>query len=138
MIIFRCSQCKQKMQVSKAYCGKAVGCVKCGQLIRVPEPQGESGEGGEREKGGVIKFHCPSCNQKIRVGRKYAGKRARCANCKTVVRIPLVKEAAAKGPAKSEARKEEIRGGGMFEDGGGMFEMEGFGGELLEAESGKD
>ena len=138
MIVFRCSQCRQKMQVRDEYSGKAVRCVKCGQVIRVPEPVGESGAGGEREKEGVIKFRCPSCNQKIGVGRKYAGKRARCAKCKTAVRIPMVKEEEAKGPAKPEATKEEIRGGGMFEDDGEMFEMEGFGGELLEGEAGKD
>lgn len=36
----------------------------------------------------MIKFRCPSCNQKLGVPDEYAGKRVRCTRCKEATQIP--------------------------------------------------
>jgi hypothetical protein len=42
-----------------------------------------------------IEVQCPSCAKKFRVAEKFAGKKARCANCQGVIDIPAADEAAA-------------------------------------------
>ncbi len=36
----------------------------------------------------MIKFHCPSCSQKLGVPDEYAGKRVRCTRCKEAMQVP--------------------------------------------------
>lgn len=38
----------------------------------------------------AISFQCPNCGRQIRVASKYAGRKARCQGCKSVVVIPAL------------------------------------------------
>ena len=40
-----------------------------------------------------IRFFCPRCEAKLTVSRRYGGRKGRCPNCKTKVRVPEVKVA---------------------------------------------
>ena len=91
MIKFTCGSCGHKMGAPEKYAGKKVKCKKCGQITRIPEAQKapETPKAPEAHaEENIIKFRCPSCNQKIGVKAKYAGKKVRCAKCRRPLIIP--------------------------------------------------
>ena len=67
----------------------------------------------------MIKFRCPSCNQKLGVPDEYAGKRVRCTRCKEATQVPQpelpVLEEIAVAPALELETGDEI-GGDMSAD----------------------
>lgn len=67
----------------------------------------------------MIKFHCPSCSQKLGVPDEYAGKRVRCTRCKEATQVPQpelpVLEEIALEPALELESGDEI-GGDMSAD----------------------
>ncbi len=78
----------------------------------------------------MIKFHCPSCNQKLGVPDEYAGKRVRCTRCKEATQVPQpelpVLEEIAVAPALEtgdeiggDMSADEAFSDGMWDDFGG-------------------
>lgn len=96
MIYFNCSKCAQKMRTDDSCSGKVIRCPKCGQTMRVPAPAAASAARMAGDYPEIIKFRCPTCNQKIGLDKSYAGKTVRCAKCKN----PIVVPSAAPGQAE--------------------------------------
>ncbi|MHC4215738.1 MAG: zinc ribbon domain-containing protein [Planctomycetota bacterium] len=80
--------------VSAKYSGKQVRCPICKEITKLAEEGTQMIEGEED----IIKFRCPSCNQKIGVPKDYAGRRVRCTKCKNPLEVP-----GASGQVKVEA-----------------------------------
>jgi len=89
MIYFNCSKCSQKMRTDDSCSGKVIRCPKCGQTMRVPASAAASAARMAGDYPEIIKFRCPTCNQKIGLDKSYAGKTVRCAKCKNPIVVPL-------------------------------------------------
>jgi hypothetical protein len=96
MIYFNCPRCTKKMRTDDSCSGKIVRCPKCGQTMRVPASAAAPAHQPASDLPEIIKFRCPSCNQKIGLDKSYAGKTVRCAKCKN----PIVVPSAAPGQVK--------------------------------------
>jgi DNA-directed RNA polymerase subunit RPC12/RpoP len=126
MIKFACTNCGHKMAALEKYAGKRVRCQKCKQPTLIPQISQTTDTKKEEQKN-IVKFRCPNCNQKIGVKAEYAGRKVRCAKCRTPIRIPsptapkappTEKEPAAVLKAGSEQPSEESWGdfGSDFDD----------------------
>lgn len=78
----------------------------------------------------MIKFRCPSCNQKLGVPDEYAGKRVRCTRCKEATQVPqpelpVLEEAAVEPVLETrdeiagDMSADETFSDGMWDDFGG-------------------
>lgn len=83
----------------------------------------------------MIKFRCPSCNQKLGVPDEYAGKRVRCTRCKEATQVPQpelpVLEEIAVAPALETSEEiggdmsaDEAFSDGMWDDFGGEEDVD--------------
>lgn len=80
-----------------------------------------------------IRFQCP-CGKKLKVSRKYAGKKTRCTQCERIIRIPSQTADAPKEDVGSGEAKKEFEGTVVVCDSSGrdqyltvsMLEDEGF------------
>lgn len=59
----------------------------------------------------TIEIQCPSCQRKLRVPEKFAGKRAKCPGCQRVVEIPAGAAGSEAAPADSAAAAASGRAG---------------------------
>jgi hypothetical protein len=119
------------MGADEKYAGRQVRCQKCKQVTLIPETSQTSEVKPEQKN--IIKFRCPSCNQKIGVKAQYAGKKVKCAKCRKPLIIPL--PAAGKAPiekkptvasptAGTEERLEEKSWGDFSSDFNKLLEAE--------------
>ncbi len=113
------------MQIQCHHCGKSstVGptakaalCPYCQGKLRLPGDSHDSMEGqvgfadlGRQRLSGRLDVHCTGCNRTFHVPLKFAGRNARCPECKEIIRIPALKLAitpAAETPTKRMAPAE--------------------------------
>jgi len=111
MILFKCSNCGYRKEVSEKYAGRRVRCPRCKAEGRV----GSAGPAGVSNRA-IIKFRCPTCNKKIGLGAEYAGKQVRCAACRNTLIVPPGSE-----PAEGIGAEDDLsvlRAGGDRPDAG--------------------
>ncbi|QSH41276.1 hypothetical protein P0136_08875 [Lentisphaerota bacterium ZTH] len=93
-ILFWCKKCGQKYRLNQEYSGKKAECNKCGASLPVPH-QSEYAPPSEfsTSQPDKILFWCKKCGQKYRLGREFAGKKAKCNKCGGSLPVPHLSEA---------------------------------------------
>jgi hypothetical protein len=117
-ITFNCPHCRKPLKVKDELAGKKAKCPGCQKVIAIPASPSQapvSPDGRTAGKGDVdslalaafsepsqpapatkpgskatIDFHCPYCDERIRMGADLAGKRAPCPECRRIIKVPLL------------------------------------------------
>src|SRR6266851_2904417 len=117
-ITFSCPYCRKPLKVKDELAGKKAKCPGCQKVIAIPASPSQapvSPDGRTAGKGDVdslalaafsepsqpapatkpgskatIDFHCPYCDERIRMGADLAGKRAPCPECRRIIKVPLL------------------------------------------------
>ena len=111
-IIVDCPGCRKRYEVEASLAGKKSRCKQCGEVFRLPIPNGNVVETVTQPKpptasvsrtpatgpsiadrassvGGPISLNCPGCGKHYEVDAALAGKKSRCKQCKEVFTIPV-------------------------------------------------
>lgn len=99
-IVVNC-ECGKQLRVPEQYAGKKVKCPSCGDPLKVAAGQ----KNGPSKKPvavasktaaapPVIKFECDECGRAMQARSEFAGRKAKCPGCQTLVTIPEPEEEA--------------------------------------------
>lgn len=81
-----CPQCHHVIKLSEKISGRKVKC-KCGRILRMPKHTAPASVQPDAGSDSLIRYRCPSCNKRLAMPSKLAGKRSRCP-CGVQVRVP--------------------------------------------------
>lgn len=107
-IVVNC-ECGKQLRIPEQYAGKKVKCPSCGDplLVAVPQKNGPSKKpvvpaSKPAATPAVIKFECEECGRAMQARTEYAGRKAKCPGCQTLVTIPEPEEEAEAAEAVEE------------------------------------
>ena len=108
-----CSQCNATLKAPTSYAGQRAKCRNCGNPVEIPRLAQSSPQPAKAATAATpakpapkkIQFHCPHCRTKITAGIEYAGRRAKCKSCQSVVQVPALKQPAQQPQAAAQPQQ---------------------------------